>query len=1106
MKKYTILLLVCIGLMAPLHSDIVSPTVGHTQVFNVLGQGFFVGYYPITATCQKIGDSYYIFTEDVRVNDISISPTDFSHLLIATSSGVYVSYDAGATWQFASGSGSDVIGPDYNGAGYPEDDINIVHRASVEAAFYLKEGQWWAGYEEGAFQSKDDGESWSIKTRGLPNYVDPVEGESVFPPFYYMTWDDQVTDFDANKDYWACSQAGVFYWKSSKFIDMGNGLPQTVSDWDHLSVFDLIKSGDEVYIATELGLYVGTVDMDNKMVSWMPLNGADVTITSSGYDSVLTAVLDGVSLNTYVNVIDTAKSLYWRCKVQKSGDDMIIVISEEDLYFSDVSVFDPDTLDYSTYDVSAATVYQPANVSVSKLVLTDDGTLYYVIGTEIYKLDAEQNGELVYTAAADINDMAYHSDKMYIATGNGLFSADMSDLSSWTKETGLLTEGSADGDTINYDVRTIEFDPAGNMYVGSHMGGLIRKEAATGNWTNLNIGLGHRAVVPEKIDNLAKAFDSLQVQTTLKAWFGEMPDVDNDAKQYCLIVDLDDFYYLDAGDNATFIDGYFNPVDQLSKTEDSNSNEMDIIYIDSNPLDLLSKDAWAAVANALTVEILQTKSVPEDEWVYRGLAELSEMILGLKDTVSEYSPAVNNSLVTLGDISPTVKDYDFCFIFFDYLYSHYFNDESKMLSYVNLEETGMEGIDSALDSLNAPDIEEVFSDFTAAIFFDGLTYSGIPEKYTFPDLNVLPSSSSLTWGFGVSSYVPIPVLRKQASWSYYSFQTNGYQSGYDKSPGFSRTVVFNGEDEASFDFKIVMKNSTDYYEEDLTLDSRNVGRKDVSDLFGSPTSEYQELYFIVTTYETPEVSGTAFNIFDRTYGAEEISIGFNHNMGAPDYLNIFCFTDDQLYDDAGKARLYDSDGNGTADLEGPVGTLVVDGDSTDLRLSQFYVDAGNSNYVYSTIVDIKGIAESGSDIAINLTGENINAIDTSVSATGTLAKITSSTSQCLVIGNDNTSITFNEGSVKNSQVLAAFISSGNLAKQVQSEHEIGAAISDILYLSEGVILDKPARIKMQLCDEFMKTDDLVPVVFMSKAGKLTAIARADEAATGKITFETESSP
>lgn len=1103
MKKYTILLLVCIWLIIPLHSEIVAPTEGHTQVFNVLGQGFFEGYYPITATCQKIGTSYYIFTEDVQVNDVSISPVDPNHLLIATSTGIYVSDDAGESWQFASGTGSDMLEPDYNGGSAANADA---HRAPCLTSFYMKESEWWTGAESGAYQTKDGGESWSKKTRGLPNYVDE-NGEGVFPPFYFMMLDDQVTDYETNRDYWACSQAGLFYWSSSKFIDMGTGLPQTVSDWEHLAVYDFIKDDDQGYIATELGLYKGTINMDDNMVSWVPIGGADVTVTSSAYDSVLVIVLDGVTMNTYVNVVDESKSLYWRCKVEKSGDNLIVVINDENLYFSDEAVFDPATLDYSTYDASSVEVFQPANISISKLVKDDSGLLYYVVGTEIYKLDADSS-ELVYDAETGINDIVCHSGKMYIATTNGLFSANMDDLTTWTKETGLLTEGSTEGDSINYDVRAVEFDGNGNMYVGCHMGGLIRKEADTGEWTNLNLGLGHRAVLPEKVEYLSKAFDSLQVQSVLEDWFGELPDVDNDAKQYCLIVDLDDYYYLNAGDGASFIDGFFNPVDQLSKSDNINSNEMDIIYIDSNPLDLVSPKTWAAVVNALTVEIIQSKPVLEEEWVYRGLAEFGELLFGLKDSVSEYyALASNNSMVTIGDISPTVKDYDYCFTFFNYLYCHYFTDAAMVRAYVSLEETGMDGIDKALENIGGPSVKEVFNDYIMAVYFDTKNYTDatIPVKYKFPNIDVSMSPALLDYGFGAKpeEYDPTPNRRNQKNWSFYSFRINGIVGGLDRSPYFTKTMIFNGEDGATFNLHVVMQNTSGYVSEKMILDSKNIGIKDVSDQFGSESSEYQELFLVVTVHETPDVGGTAFILFDQSDPTEEFTIGFNHNIGAPDYLNIFCFTDYQMFDDAGKFNMYDSDGDGTADLEGPVGSLIVADDTTDLVLSQFYFDKSNHNYIYSQIADISNFAsEAGSEVSITLVAENINSQPCTATADGVLAKLTKSSPQYLNLDKGSASISITEGSVQSNQTVTAFLASGNLAKQLQFDSEVAIPISDVLYMSD-IMLEKPANVKLKLREQVdAGASELIPIVFMAKDGKLKAVARATTDKNGGIGFMT----
>lgn len=318
MKKCVIFLMISLLIMiSPINKATASPEVGKTNLFWVLGQGFFIGYYPITATCQKIGPAYYIFTEDALVNDVSISPTDPNKILIATTSGLYLSLDGGASWQFASGSVTKIIGDDYNGYGHGT--VPIVHRTTVSEALFLKDGEIWCGYLDGIFQSLDNGATWSSKTRALPNYKNS-DGETVYPPFYKMKIDSRVTSFNTNTDFYACSQAGLFYWQKSKFVDLGGGLPKTSGDWAHLSVYDFINNVDTAYVATELGVYRGVVKLDESKISWIPLGRGTATVDTSVYNSnnaSLDIYLIGVEQNTYVNLVDDAKQLFWSAKVKK---------------------------------------------------------------------------------------------------------------------------------------------------------------------------------------------------------------------------------------------------------------------------------------------------------------------------------------------------------------------------------------------------------------------------------------------------------------------------------------------------------------------------------------------------------------------------------------------------------------------------------------------------------------------------------------------------------------------------------------------------------------------------------------------------------------------
>ncbi len=51
MKKYIIFLMIGLWIITlPINDVKASPNVGNSNLFRVLGQGFFDGYYPVTAT------------------------------------------------------------------------------------------------------------------------------------------------------------------------------------------------------------------------------------------------------------------------------------------------------------------------------------------------------------------------------------------------------------------------------------------------------------------------------------------------------------------------------------------------------------------------------------------------------------------------------------------------------------------------------------------------------------------------------------------------------------------------------------------------------------------------------------------------------------------------------------------------------------------------------------------------------------------------------------------------------------------------------------------------------------------------------------------------
>jgi len=88
------------------------------------------------------------------------------------------------------------------------------------------------------------------------------------------------------------------------------------------------------------------------------------------------------------------------------------------------------------------------------------------------------------------------------------------------------------------------------------------------------------------VDAVKKAFDDSTPADTSKGIyqmdvdaFGDPPDVDGDSKIIILILDIKDGYDGSGG----YVAGYFHSVNELPKSANSNSNEAEIYYLDSNP-------------------------------------------------------------------------------------------------------------------------------------------------------------------------------------------------------------------------------------------------------------------------------------------------------------------------------------------------------------------------------------------------------------------------------------------------------------------------------------------------------------------------------------------
>ncbi|MBU1064958.1 hypothetical protein KKC74_09170, partial [bacterium] len=854
-KNVTIIFLALLIFTCAFAEEKTVPQVGENYVFSAKNQSFYSGYYNLSASCRKEGAGYRIFTEDVRVNDINISPINPDYMLLATSSGSYVSYDAGINWQAVNGNGNYMLPPGNNTANFPEYSLPAVHRASINTTMYMNEGAWWCGGQFGAFRSSDNGLNWSIKTRGLPSYFEENEYNQVYPEIHNFKMDSRIVDFENNRDFFTCSDAGLLYWASSKFVDLSKGLPKTANGWDHLSVYDFINFADTAFIATEKGIYKGVFDLDNKCVSWIPLGGETVIIDSSVYDrnsGHVKLYLGGAESNVYVNIMDAAKSLYWIDKIKTEENVFFIELYSDRLYYSDATVFDPTGLDYSTYDGSGLIVYLPPNEKVTR-ILNIDSEMFFLSQTLLYSINSSNNVALVRNFGTDVYDLAATDGKMYVATASGLYSSDLGSLQSWIKETSYIS--SFNGQTEHeYDVRSIEINPFGDIYIGCYNGGLMVKKASSGEWINLNAGLGHRDLNLSKVEFISKAFDSLSVHMTIRDYFGELPDIDVDGKMNFLLMDIQDYYYLDAGDGVTFIDGYYDPINQLDPQMESRSNSSDIIYIDSDPLDLLTTDGYAATVHHLAESVLLSQEVQEELWVFKGLGELAEFICGFKDINKEYRMALNNSLTTWNNVRPELKDYEFSYLVFLYLYEHYFTSKpgedfnKSIKAIVDCSGTGVNGINTCLSNAGySADFGEIFTDIAISTILDQVETDNVFfKKYQWENAKVILSNRYLGWGFSGNDNSPYYSSIK--NWASIVYKTTGMSSGFNWSPELEDLLTFQGSSDHRYKVYTIFSAQSTPDENvslaEMNLDNKNWGSEDIAQ-FGDPDDLYQTLYTIV---------------------------------------------------------------------------------------------------------------------------------------------------------------------------------------------------------------------------------------------------------------------
>ena len=914
------------------------PQVGQTQLFHKYDEGFFVGYSTVSATCQAIGDHIIVFTADAQVQGIYPSIENGQLVLYAaTSTGIYVSTDTAKTWSYFSG----VYGVENTD---PKGELFVwrtTDRHDYVAGTYV--GLYWSR----------NGSSWRLASRGLVKNV----------PYYKLVVDTTLGTGKKEARKFIASQAGLYYIRdiiARTWKDLNKGMPLVPPH--PAPVYDMTLIPDSLlFLATEFGPYKGWISENEKEFSWEPLIKLPVTFqlqsdSTTFKQFVLTQEYDNYSIgtNSFIYVKDNATGARWAGNpAEDEAGNLIFTISDDNLYFT--GSFGHD---YSTINVNDISIFISGGNKTTQIAHLSDGTLIYTEEKGVFRLHPDGTVESFGLDTIQVNKLYVDEAQgvVYAGTNVGLYKSSLSGAN-WQKLTPMLDDGY--GVTqMDYDVRDIVPLPGGKLLLGCYLGGVLEYDG--NNFTSRNIGLTYRKVDLADIARIVKAFDSSSAIDSTKGiyqrtteYFGNIPDVDGiPDKVFVLITDLLDYYYLSAGNGIDYSFATFDSVDQKLKTEDINSNQRDILYLDNHPTDLSAntQEAEAALAHALAEMIVYNYDPDEEPWLVEGIAMWSRWINGYRF----YSHSGMNAYVDLHNVKPkgrkdnllrwgdylNIKDEMVAaFSFFDYVFEHYLKDSSAVQSLI---QDTLNAVPSLEKFFNGKSFEDVFSDWALALYLDPLGTDFMNGLYAFKNIDVSADQLPLDWG--VISTPPYPF--SIAGWSYYYLIAKGWDASTGKSgvKFLDSTFVFNGDDVGKFHiFMIEQKNfdlDTNIRVTPIQLDAYNhaVYNPEFKTSENDP-DPYVQLAFLVVYTEPMTPDGGAFTVDLDVTPASRLSFYPLQNRTMQTYFDFYMFSNEKTYVDGGQAALIDEG------LEGPQVTVTNGTDTLHYTLTGF-LNNGNNLWLY----------------------------------------------------------------------------------------------------------------------------------------------------------------
>ncbi|TKJ40843.1 hypothetical protein CEE37_07730 [candidate division LCP-89 bacterium B3_LCP] len=837
-------------------------SVGDTKLFWAYAQGFFQGYYPLSATCQMKGDNSYLFTEDAYINDITATFDDPAIIFVAANGGVFKSADGGMNWELAVGG---LPREDGNGNYQSFDSTNYNHRALMNCLFSRAEyGETadtiWVGTEFGPFWSTAEGDTFKLRATGIP--IEP--DDEIKPPVYDILGHPVDT-----RTLWCATEDGVFMTRNAnRWKDLWGGLPPGEgASWESAPAYALayLPDDDLLFTCSAKGLFYGTprplgTSANSEIIaSWKPLGGEigisdDTTQTNTGaifYLLVENATTKGLTITPGQNitVIDTVNDIYWATLVDEVSYGLVATLADSLIsYYPTGST--PPTVDYLTLNLNNLITFGYSQFTGQALYAEKDGD------TTTVWLGTEDGGLTSYRFVGDITDVysssleviqSSHDDTLiykitkkadtyYFATTGGLYSA-ADPHGEWTMLSGYVYNNDG-SDSLNVDVRTVAFGHDDYIFTGGYMGGFQWSDDGI-DFSSSNLGLINKngtenqlAIFLDQFEDEIPADPTKGIYETSQDWWGSLPpsssvdDIDGDSRVVILFLNIDDQYYLGTGD-GTYISGHYDGYNEYSRLFFAQSNQAEMFYLDTDPLWI--NEAGAAACNQMFSLINWNQDFDEEQWITGGLASLSQHVAGYPVATGTITFPLDNELTAWGDKNIDVEHLH-AFLLMLYLYEQVFPDDingsqtthtiadiatspyhgtSGLGLLIHLQGGGTVPENDTTDY--TPIFASYFEDFIIASALDISDTTFFGGKYGYDAVDTKISASDKNWYY--SAVPPPPYDFNIPFWSGRAFQIQDltFPQGYFNPDHPITEVKVNGDDRNSYSFYLLLSDTSTFY-------------------------------------------------------------------------------------------------------------------------------------------------------------------------------------------------------------------------------------------------------------------------------------------------------